>query len=145
MFDFLKRGTAAASVPAAGGVVAFQSAGRVVWSPRDAVSLTKTGFMGNPVGFRSVKLIAEAAAALPLVVQDAERRFETHPVMALLARPNGAQGRAELMEALYAQLLLNGNGYVEAVGDAGVPLELHVLRSDRMAVVAGRGWLAGGV
>jgi HK97 family phage portal protein len=146
MFDFLKRGTAAASVPAqkasaAGGVVASQSAGRVAWSPRDAVSLAKTGFMGNPVGFRSVKLIVEAAAALPLVVQNAERRFETHPVMALLARPNCAQGRAELMEALYAQFLLNGNGYVEPVGDAGVPLELHVLRSDRMAAVPGvDGW-----
>mgnify|MGYP000329945730 FL=1 len=145
MFDFLKRGTAAASVPAqkasaAGKVVPFQTQGRVAWSPRDAVSLTKTGFLGNPVGFRCVKLIAEAAAALPLVVQDAERRFDQHPVAALLARPNGAQGRAELLEALYAQLLLSGNGYVEAVGD-GMPVELHVLRSDRMSVVQGTdGW-----
>jgi len=149
MFDFLKRGTAAASVPArkasaAGPVVAFQTSGRVAWSPRDAVSLTKVGFMGNPVGFRSVKLIAEAAAALPLVVQDGARRYEEHPIAALLARPNGAQGRAELLEALYAQLLLSGNGYVEAVGEGTVPVELHVLRSDRMSVVPGAdGWPAG--
>lgn len=146
MFDFLKRGTAAASVPAqkasaTGPVVAFQSSGRVAWSPRDAVSLTRAGFMGNPVGFRAVKLIAEAAAALPLVVQDGARRYDVHPVAALLARPNGAQGKAELLEALYAQLLLSGNGYVEAVGDGGTPAELHVLRSDRMSVVQGAdGW-----
>ncbi|MGJ8628349.1 MAG: phage portal protein [Sulfitobacter sp.] len=146
VFDFLRRG-AAVDVPerkasATGPVVAYQTSGRVAWSPRDAVSLTRVGFCGNPVGFRSVKLIAEAAAALPLVVQDAECRFETHPVMALLARPNAAQGRAELLEALYAQLLLSGNGYVEAVGgEAGLPVELHVLRSDRMAVVPGAdGW-----
>lgn len=145
MFDFLRRGTAAASVPevkasATGPVVAYQTSGRVAWSPRDAVSLTKVGFMGNPVGFRSVKLIAEAAAALPLVVQDAERRYETHPVVSLLARPNAAQGRAELLEALYAQILLSGNGYVEAVGEEA-PAELHVLRSDRMSVVPGAdGW-----
>ncbi|MGJ8617735.1 MAG: phage portal protein [Sulfitobacter sp.] len=146
VFDFLRRG-AAVDIPerkasATGPVVAYQTSGRVAWSPRDAVSLTRVGFCGNPVGFRSVKLIAEAAAALPLVVQDTEQRFETHPVMALLARPNGAQGRAELLEALYAQLLLSGNGYVEAVGgDAGLPVELHVLRSDRMAVVPGAdGW-----
>ncbi len=145
MFDFLRRGTAAASVPAqkasaTGPVVAFQTNGRVAWSPRDAVSLTKTGFCSNPVGFRSVKLIAEAAAALPLVVQDAARRYEAHPVMSLLARPNGGQGKAELLEALYAQLLLTGNGYVEAVGE-GMPAELHVLRSDRMSVVPGAdGW-----
>ena len=155
VFDFLRRGTAAASVPeqnvaanlfahkasATGPVVAVQTSGRVAWSPRDAVSLTKTGFCSNPVGFRSVKLIAEAAAALPLVVQDKERRYEDHPLVSLLARPNAGQGRAELLEALYAQLLLSGDGYVEAVGDVGVPAELHVLRSDRMSVVPGAdGW-----
>ncbi len=145
MFDFLRRSTKAEELPevkasATGPVIAYHSSGRVAWSPRDTVSLTKTGFLGNPVAFRSVKLIAEAAAALPLVVQDAERRYETHPIVSLLARPNGAQGKAELLEALYAQLLLSGNGYVEAVGE-GMPLELHVLRSDRMSVVPGAdGW-----
>ncbi len=146
VFDFLRRGTAV-DVPerkasATGSVVAYQSSGRVAWSPRDAVSLTRVGFCGNPVGFRSVKLIAEAAAALPLVVQDADRRYDVHPLIGLMARPNGAQGRAELLEALYAQLLLSGNAYVEAVGgDSGLPVELHVLRSDRMSVVPGAdGW-----
>jgi HK97 family phage portal protein len=148
VFDFLKRGAAEvveAKASATGRVVATHSSGRVAWSPRDTVSLTRTGFAGNPVGFRSVKLIAEAAAALPLVCQDAEQRYDTHPVLALMARPNGAQGRAELLEALYAQLLLSGDGYVEAVGDpSGVPLELHVLRSDRMSVVPGAdGWPVG--
>ena len=147
VFDFLRRGTAVADVPeqkasATGPVVAYQTSGRVAWSPRDAVSLTRSGFSGNPVGFRSVKLIAEAAAALPLVLQDAERRYEQHPILSLVARPNAAQGRAELLEALYAQLLLSGNAYVEAVGgDEDVPMELHVLRSDRMSVVPGAdGW-----
>ncbi|MFT6673943.1 MAG: HK97 family phage portal protein [Sulfitobacter sp.] len=149
VFDFLRRGDAA-QVPAqkasaTGPVVAYQTSGRVAWSPRDTVSLTRTGFCGNPVGFRAVKLIAEAAAALPLVVQDAARRYETHPVAALLARPNAAQGRAELLEALYAQLLLSGNGYVEAVcGTSDLPVELHVLRADRMSVVPGAdGWPMG--
>ena len=147
VFDFLRRGAEAAVVEeqkasATGPIVAYQTSGRVAWSPRDTVSLTRTGFAGNPVGFRSVKLIAEAAAALPLVLQDAERRYEQHPVLGLVGRPNGAQGRAELFEALYAQLLLSGNGYVEAVGgETGVPQELHVLRSDRMSVVPGSdGW-----
>ncbi|MBD3662925.1 phage portal protein [Sulfitobacter aestuariivivens] len=143
-FDFLRRGghQPEQKASATGPVVAYQTSGRVAWSPRDTVSLTKVGFCGNPVVFRAVKLIAEAAAALPLVAQDATARYDTHPLMALLSRPNGAQGRAELLEALYAQLLLSGNGYVEAVGgDAGLPVELHVLRSDRMSVVPGAdGW-----
>ncbi|MEZ5869059.1 HK97 family phage portal protein [Defluviimonas denitrificans] len=126
---------------ATGRVIAWGSSGRVAWSPRDAVSLTKTGFSGNPVGFRAVKLIAEAAAALPLVCQDRERRYDLHPVIDLMRRPNPGQGRAELFEALYGQLLLSGNGYVEAVGGAGLPVELHVLRSDRMSLVPGAdGW-----
>jgi len=148
-FNFLKR-TAQADVPeqkasATGPVVAYQTSGRVAWSPRDAVSLTRTGFSGNPVGFRSVKLIAEAAAALPLVLQNAEQRFDIHPLVDLVGRPNPMQGRAELLEALYAQLLLTGNGYVEAVsGDTSMPEELHVLRSDRMNVVPGPdGWPVG--
>ncbi len=126
---------------ATGRVIAWGSSGRVAWSPRDAVSLTKTGFSGNPVGFRVVKLIAEAAAALPLVCQDRERRYDLHPVIDLMRRPNPGQGRAELFEALYGQLLLSGNGYVEAVGGTGLPVELHVLRSDRMSLVPGAdGW-----
>ncbi|WP_299944638.1 phage portal protein [uncultured Ruegeria sp.] len=146
VFDFLRRGSAEAApeakASAAGPVVAWQTGGRVAWSPRDAVSLTRTGFSGNPVGFRSVKLIAEAAAALPLVLQDQAQRFDVHPILSLMRRPNAAQGRAELMEALFGQLLLSGNAYVEAVqADESLPVELHVLRSDRMSVVPGAdGW-----
>ena len=40
-----------------------------------------------------------SAAALPVVLQDQERRFETHPIQGLLARPNAAQGRAEIAKA----------------------------------------------
>ncbi|MDC0737537.1 phage portal protein [Cognatishimia sp. SS12] len=144
VFDFLKRNTAQPAerkASATGPVVAYHSAGRVAWSPRDTASLTRTGFTGNPVGFRCVKLIAEAAAAVPLVIEDASRRFDSHPLLPLIKRPNAAQGQAEFLEALYAQLLLSGDGYVEAVGEAAQPVELHVLRSERMRVVPGAdGW-----
>jgi len=144
VFDFLRRGGSApeAKASATGPVISYHSSGRVAWSPRDTVSLTKSGFAANPVGFRSVKMIAEAAAAIPLVVQDQDVRFASHPLLALISRPNQAQGRAELFEALYGQLLLSGNGYLEAVGGAdGVPAELHVLRSDRINLVPGAdGW-----
>ncbi len=129
---------------ATGRVVAMASgSGRVVWSPRDLGSVTRQGFVGNPVGFRSVKLIAEAAAAVPLLCQDREHRYEMHPVLDLLRRPNLGQGRAELFEALFGQILLSGNGYLEAVGEGaqGLPAELHVLRSDRMSIIPGDdGW-----
>lgn len=147
MFDFLRRERAMPAAPetkasATGRVVAWGSSGRVAWSPRDTVSLTKAGFQGNPIGFRAVKLISEAAAALPLILQDDERRHAVHPLLSLVNRPNAAQGRADFFEALYGYILLSGNGYVEAVPGAGLlPGELHVLRSDRMSLVPGPdGW-----
>jgi HK97 family phage portal protein len=140
--NFFRREVSEVKASASGPVIAFHGAGRVAWSARDTVSLTRSGFAGNPVGFRCVKMIAEAAAALPLLLQDAERRYEVHPLLALLARPNAAQARGDLLEALFGQVLLSGDGYLEAVGGEGVlPLELHVLRSDRMRIVPGAdGW-----
>lgn len=149
-FQFFRGRTAeaaAAVVPerkasATGRMVALAAgSGRVVWSPRDVASLTRSGFASNPIGFRAVKVIAESAAALPVLCQDRLRRYDTHPLTDLLRRPNPGQGRAELFEALYGQILLSGNGYLEAVGEGGLPGELHVLRSDRMSIVPGAdGW-----
>jgi HK97 family phage portal protein len=147
MFDFLRRERAMPAAPdtkasATGRVVAWGSSGRVAWSPRDTVSLTRAGFQGNPIGFRAVKLISEAAASLPLILQDDARRHAVHPLLSLINRPNAAQGRADFFEALYGFILLSGNGYVEAVPGTGLlPAELHVLRSDRMSLVPGQdGW-----
>lgn len=124
-------------------VIAFHGAGRPVWSARDASSLTRTGFLSNPVGFRCIKLIAEACGAVPLILQGSQERFLEHPLLSLLARPNMAQSRAEFFEALTGQLLLSGDGYVKAVGTAeeDMPRELHILRSDRVRIIPGReGW-----
>lgn len=142
LFSRKERVEPSTKASAVGRVVGFASA-RSVWSARDMGSLTKAGFMGNPVGFRSVRLIAEAAAAVPLICTDGERRYESHPALDLLKRPNLGQGRAELFEALFGQILLSGNGYLEAVGlrADGLPEELHVLRSDRVSIVPGAdGW-----
>jgi HK97 family phage portal protein len=154
MFDFLRKaqpvpeGKASAVGPLTAGqggrVAAMAATARVAWTARDTVSLTRAGFLGNPMGFRVVRLISEAAAALPVVLEEAGQRFETHPVLALLRRPNPVQGRAEFLEAVFAQLLLAGNAYVEGVApEGGMPAELHVLRADRVSVVPGPdGWPA---
>ena len=144
------RNRAQARVPeekasATGPVIAFHGAGRPAWSARDTGSLMRTGYLSNPVGFRCVRMIAEAAAAVPLVLQSQDKRFEVHPLLRVLGRPNPQQGQADFLEALFGQFVLSGDAYVEAVGQAadGAPSELYVLRSDRMKVVPGRdGWPA---
>jgi len=108
----------------------------------DEAALSRSRLMRLLADQVIARLIAEAAAALPLVCQTADQRFDAHPVLELIGRPNSAQGRAEFLEAVYGYLLLAGNAYVEAVpGGGAVPGELHVLRSDRMNLVPGAdGW-----
>ena len=72
---------------------------RIAWSARDTVSLTKTGFCGN-LYCRVVKLIAEAAAAVPLMLTDGETRFSSHPILACPSDPNPAQTQGDFLEAI---------------------------------------------
>ena len=128
----------------AGAVVALGGVGQARWTPRDYAHLAREGFGKNPVAYRCVRMIAEAAAATPLVVMVGGIRSQDHPLARLLARPNPEQSGAELMEAVYGALQTAGNAYVEASGDAdgdGAPDELWALRPDRVKVVPGaKGW-----
>lgn len=131
---------AAGYVPAtkAGAAIALYGEGRAVWTARDYAALAREGFQRNAVVHRSVRLVAEAAASLPLTLADAD---ETHPLLALLARPNPREGGMHFLDGVYAQLLVSGNAYLEAVEIDRTPRALFALRPDRMRVVAGAdGW-----
>ncbi|MGF1503115.1 MAG: phage portal protein [Paracoccaceae bacterium] len=136
---------AEAKASAAGPVMAFHGTGRACWTPRDQVSLTRTCYAENVVGFRAVRMVAEAAAAIPLLLsEDGERRTE-HPVIRLLAQPNPGQDGRGFLEHVYGHILLAGNAYLEAAApdSSGLPRELHTLRPDRMRVIPGEdGWPA---
>ena len=80
----------------AGAAVALYVAGRPVWTPRDYAALAREGFQSNAVVHRSVRLIAEAAAALPLSLDRGRAHLDAHPLLALLAPPESARGRAAL-------------------------------------------------
>ncbi|PVM78413.1 phage portal protein [Caulobacter radicis] len=122
-------------------LVALTSGGRPQWTPRDYGALAAEGFSKNPVAYRCVRMIAEAAGSVPLAVFHDGRRGDDHPLARLLAAPNPEQGGPDLMEAFFGHLQVAGNGYLEAAGEQ--PSELYALRPDRMAVVPGpRGWPA---
>jgi HK97 family phage portal protein len=118
--------------------------GRPAWTPRDPVSLTRAGYAGNVIGFRCVRLIAESAAATPMLAREGGAPLADHPALRLLARPNAAQDGGAFFESLYGHLQLSGNAYVEVEpGKGGAPVALHALRPDRMRVIPGRdGWPA---
>jgi HK97 family phage portal protein len=126
---------------AAGPLIALHQTGRPQWTPRNYRALAAEGFAANPVGYRSVRMIAEAAASVPWLLFEGDAERADHPLLDLLRRPNPAQAGRELMESFYGHLETAGNGYLEAVALGDELRELHALRPDRMKAVAGpNGW-----
>ncbi|TPW32754.1 phage portal protein [Pararhizobium mangrovi] len=124
-----------------GGFVALQAEASARWSQRSYAGLAREGYMRNPVAHRCVRLVAEAVSSVPFLLYEGGRDLDRHPMLDLLARPNGRMTGTGLVEAICGHLLLSGNAFVEAVAVAGRPRELHVLRPDRMRVVEGPdGW-----
>ena len=124
-----------------GPLIALRSAGRPVWTPRDYAALARAGYVRNPVVHRAVRLVGEAAAAVPWLLYDGDLEISEHPLADLLARPNPRQTGPSLLEEIYGHLLVSGNAYVELVVVGDAPRELHALRPDRVRVVPGPdGW-----
>ncbi|MCA3561499.1 MAG: phage portal protein [Aestuariivirga sp.] len=142
MFDRVKRFFAAETKRSATGpLIALHQAGRPQWTPRNYAALAQEGFASNAIGYRSVRLIAEAAGSLPWLLYDGDREIAAHPLLGLLKKPNPGQPGREFGEQLYGFLLVAGNAYVEKVEIDGAVRELHALRPDRMkAVASANGW-----
>ena len=128
----------------ANGLVAVGSLGQPVWSPRDYRAFAREGFMSNPVAYRCVRMIAEAAASIPLLLYRGETEIDSHPLLDLMRAPSYDHTGADFLESWYGYLLVAGNAYVEAAAIGGEGRELHILRPDRMKVIPGAdGWPEG--
>jgi HK97 family phage portal protein len=130
-----------AKASATGPLIVLETLGRPVWTPRDYAAFAREGFMQNAIVYRAVRMIAEAAASVPLLLYEGDGEHEDHPLLDLLARPSPDHTGTDLLEAWYGYLLVSGNAYIEAVALDGRIRELHALRPDRMKVVPGaEGW-----
>lgn len=127
----------------AGALIAMHALGRPRWTSRAGDELTRQGYERNAVVYRCVRLIAENAASVPWLVYENGEDDDAHPLARLLARPNPNEPGPAFLEAVFSNLALFGNAYVEAVSIDGPPREYYSLRPDRMAVAPGpRGWPA---
>ena len=127
-----------------GPLIAYESPGAPVWSPRDYGAFAREGFMQNAIVYRSVRMVAEAAASIPLLLYEGGVEIESHPLLDLIRRPSLDHTGTDFLEAWYGFLLVAGNAYVEAVSVDGEIRELHNLRPDRMKVLPGLdGWPEG--
>ena len=124
----------------AGPMIAWSSVGQPKWTPRRYDQLAEEGFRKNVVAYRCVMQIATACASVPWIVCDSDNReLDRHPMRDLLEHPNPMQDGVSFMESVYADLEIAGNAYIEAVknNDNDTPVELYVLRPDRMKVIPG--------
>ena len=127
--------------PPLASTLAFYATGRPIWTPRDYGALAREGFQRNAVVHRAVRLVAEAAASIPLTLIADGQGVETHPELDLLAAPNRREAGTRFLEGVYGHLMVSGNAYLQAGLVDGMPRELYGLRPDRMRVVPGPdGW-----
>ncbi|HVV29113.1 MAG TPA: phage portal protein [Rhizomicrobium sp.] len=138
MFEFFRK---TAPERKSAPLIALSLPGAPRWGARDAAGLARAGVMNNAVAYACIRKIAGAAASVPWLLYDGAAELDSHPLLTLLARPNPHEDGPALFERWYAFLQSAGNAYLEAVTLDAAPRELHVLRPDRMTVVAGaRGW-----
>ncbi len=125
----------------AGALLAMHSLGQPRWTQRTSTELTRQGYERNAIVYRCVRLIAENAASIPWLVYENGEDDPTHSLAQLLGRPNVREAGPAFLEAVFSNLTLFGNAYIEAVSLEDAPRELHCLRPDRMGIVAGaNGW-----
>ncbi len=119
-----------------GSMVAYNSLGQPVWTPRNYEALTAQGFRKNVIVYRCVNLIARGAASVPWRLYKGDQEVVSHPLLDLLQRPSACQGGSAFIESILGYLLLSGNSYIECVkNQEEIPKELYALRPDRMRVV----------
>lgn len=111
----------------------FNGASTRHWAKQDYVSRLISGFKSNPIGYRSIRMIAEGCASIPLGVRVDGEIITSHPIISLLESPNSQICGQDFFEQLYLTLVAHGNAYIQRI-HSGVSDSLHVLRPDRMTI-----------
>lgn len=111
------------------------------WMQNDYESMSREGYCTNPYVYASVRQIAMAIAGIPWqAYKDSSKkvRYDSHPLLDLIHRPNPQQGQGRFFENLIAYLLLDGNSYILRAGTKNMPPdELYCLRPDRVKIIPG--------
>lgn len=125
-------------------LIAIENLAAARWGPRNYSSFAREGMMQNAVVYRCVRIIAEAAASMPLLAYRGDEEDADADILSLIRRPCPGLTATDFFESWYGYLLVSGNAYVEAIAVEDRIAGLHLLRPDRMQVVAGRdGWPSG--
>jgi HK97 family phage portal protein len=134
-----RKKTGAAETKTTWPLVALSEPRAASWGSREAGALIRDGYLKNAIAYRSVRMVAEAAASVPL-------RTAHEGAARLLRQPMPETAPAGFLEAVYSELLLTGNAFIEAVRlEASTGLAaIYPLRSAAVRPMTdARGWPEG--
>ena len=118
--------------------------GQAVWMDRDYRQFAQEAYIKNVIAHRAIDMVSTAAASVKsqlysVSMRGVRREEKNHPIFNILKRPNPTQSGSEFLQALYSYYQISGNVFIQAVGARdSIPTELHLLRPDRMVIIAGK-------
>ncbi len=112
-------------------LIALELASRASWTPRQYGALSREGFQRNPVAYRCVRLVADAAASVRLCVRSEGGQGQAEKC---LGAGNPDHSMSDVMESFYSYLQLSGNAFLELGLVGGQPAAIFALRPDRVEI-----------
>lgn len=95
-------------------LVSLTEPGLAHWMSDRPGGLVEAGFRNNPISYRCIRLVSETAASVPVCLCE-----DTPDIARLLASPGRGETGQSLFEALYGDLQISGNAFLELVPGAG--------------------------
>ncbi|MBA7618925.1 Ubiquinone biosynthesis O-methyltransferase [subsurface metagenome] len=112
-------------------VIATQPADIPVYSDMTVRKTTREGYKMSPSVYRAIRVIVQAASAIPWIVEDSKGEpIEGHEFAKVWAKPNLEFSGQDNMEFVIAHLLLVGNSLIQPIIVNRRPREFWVVMPD---------------
>ena len=112
-------------------VIATQTAGLPVYSEMSVRKATREGYKMSVSVYRAIRVIVQAASAIPWIVQDSKGEpIEGHEFAKVWAKPNREFSGQDNMEFIIAHQLLVGNSLIQPIIVGGKPKEFWMVMPD---------------
>lgn len=96
-------------------LVALSGLGAADWSAVNPQRMIEAGFRENPISYRCIRMIAETAASVPICLACELEGNDQAQVTRLLEHPQQGVTGQSLLEAIYGDLQISGNAFLELV------------------------------
>lgn len=121
----------------------FHDVGKPVWMSRNYSKFAEEGYIKNVIAFKSINMIAKSIASIPFktyeIIDGKRHESKSNEVLNILKLPNPFTNSSLFIETLLSHKIISGNSYILAVKSPdGTPLELHILRPDRLSILTDR-------